>query len=140
MSTQTARYSSPSTPSRRAPESLIPYVVARTEEQIFCVLPLIPCIPVQHQVRSSRDLILPPPGAFSTLGASLESVPPTYPPFHTHNYTWNGLLSLVQQPLLLWPSYAPKNLGEYPDIATLVSMGGWYVGRGCELHAATETD
>ncbi|KAH9008641.1 hypothetical protein EDB84DRAFT_1247856, partial [Lactarius hengduanensis] len=42
-----------------------------------------------------------------------------FPPFHTHNCTWSSVLSLVQQPLLLWPGYAPKNLGEYPDIMTL---------------------
>ncbi|KAF8267001.1 hypothetical protein EI94DRAFT_1489235, partial [Lactarius quietus] len=57
-----------------------------------------------------------------------------YPPFHTHNCTWNSVLSLVQQPLLLWPGYAPKHLGEYSDIKSLWQAweeGMFVEGVGC---------
>ncbi|KAF8258786.1 hypothetical protein EI94DRAFT_1512082, partial [Lactarius quietus] len=57
-----------------------------------------------------------------------------YPPFHTHNCIWNSVLSLVQQPLLLWPGYAPKNLGDYPDIKSLWQAweeGMFVEGVGC---------
>jgi hypothetical protein len=97
-------------------KSLTPYIVTCTDGKSVCVLPLIPQVPGQAQVRSSHDLILPPPEAFSAPNTSLS---PAYPPFHTQNCTWNGVLSLVQQPLLLWPGYAPKNLSEYPDIMSL---------------------
>lgn len=107
---------SPQYTSSRVSESLTPYIVTRAKGQSFCVLPLIPRAPGQDQVRSSRDLVLPPPEAFLALNTPL---PHAYPPFHTHNCTWNGVLSLIQQPLLLWPGYAPKNLGEYPDIMSL---------------------
>ncbi len=113
--------------SSQVPEPLIPYVVARTEGQISCVLPLIPQVPGQDQARTSRDLILPPPEAFFALNTPL---PPVYPLFHTHNCTWGSVLSLVQQPSLLWPSYAPKNLGEYADITTLWQT--WEEGMSIE--------
>ncbi|KAN0129106.1 hypothetical protein V8E53_013102, partial [Lactarius tabidus] len=95
---------------------LTPYIVTCAKGQSVWVLPLIPQVPGKDQARSSRDLVLPPVEAFSALNTPL---PPAYPQFHTHNCTWNSVLSLIQQPHLLWPSYAPKNLGEYPDIMSL---------------------
>jgi hypothetical protein len=106
---------SPQFTSGRVSEPLTPYIVTRGR-QSFCVLPLIPQVPGQDQVKSSHDLVLPPAEAFSALNTPL---PPAYPLFHTHNCTWNSVLSLVQQPPLLWPVYAPKNLGEYSDIMSL---------------------
>jgi hypothetical protein len=95
---------------------LTPYIVTCAKGQSVWVLPLIPQVPGKDQARSSHDLVLPPVKAFSAPNTPL---PPAYPQFHTHNCTWNSVLSLIQQPHLLWPSYAPKNLGEYPDIMSL---------------------
>lgn len=107
---------SPQFMSGQVMESLTPYVATCAEGRSFCILPLIPCVPGQNQARSSRDLVLPPAEAFSALSIHL---PPAYPLFNTHNCTWNSVLSLIKQPLLLWPGYAPKNLGDYPDIKSL---------------------
>ena len=108
-------------------EPLTPFIVAHSKENVYCILPLTPCVPGLAQTRSSRDVILPPPEVFSPLNAS---VSPAYPAFHTQNCTWNAVLSLVQQPHLLWTSYAPKNLGEYADIKSL--WQAWEEGMSVE--------
>jgi hypothetical protein len=107
---------SPSLRLTNGPEALTPFVIACSKELIYCVLPLLPRVPGLDQNQSSRDLILPLPEAFSPPNAP---VSPAYPAFHTQNCTWNSVLSLVQQPHLLWIVYALKNLGEFADIKSL---------------------
>ncbi|KAF8230613.1 hypothetical protein L208DRAFT_1281176 [Tricholoma matsutake] len=111
----------------RGPEPLTPFIIAHSKENVYCILLLTPCVPGLVQTRSSRDIILPPPEAFSPLNTS---VSPTYPAFHTQNCTWNAVLSLVQQLHLLWTGYALKNLGEYADIKSL--WQAWEEGMSVE--------
>jgi hypothetical protein len=96
-----------------SPKALTPLIIAHPKEPVYCVLPLLPHVPGLGQTQSTHDLILPPPEAFSPPNTP---APSAYPPFHTQNCTWNSVLSLVQQPHLLWTVYTPKNLGEHANI------------------------
>jgi hypothetical protein len=113
-------------------QPLTPLLLTLSQEKKFHhILPLLPITSGQPQVQSSCDLILPSPGAFSLPNSSLS---PTFPQFHTSNYTWNHVLSLVVQPSLLWTCYTPKSLGDYPDIKSLWEAweeGMMIKGVGC---------
>jgi hypothetical protein len=99
-----------------SPQALTPFTITHLKGLIYCVLPLLPSVSGQRQTQSTCDLILPPPEAFSPPNTLIS---PAYPTFHTQSCTWNSVLSLVEQPPLLWTVYAPKNLGDYADIKSL---------------------
>jgi hypothetical protein len=74
----------------------------------YYVLPTTTVAPNPSTIHPLNDLILPPSSAFGSPSSSIS----TYPSF-LHNSSWSTILSLVQNPRLLWDIYAPKNLGEY---------------------------
>jgi hypothetical protein len=61
------------------------------------------------------DLVLPSMHAFTEEGI----IPVSYPTFGAANCSWFSIFSLVQRPTCLWESYAPRNLGEYPNVSSL---------------------
>ena len=83
----------------------------------FNVLPLSP-----PPIRTSFDLILPPPAAFHH-----QSHPsPPFPTFDTAHCTWQAIFKMILQPSLLWDCWSPKALGAYPDIKSLWTV--WQEG------------
>ena len=85
--------------------------VPNLNNPVYHVLPLsLPAFPGQPPPRTQQDLILPPCSAFASA---------IYPPFTTHNCTWQYIFDRITNPSKLWLSYAPGSLGDYPDIKSL---------------------
>jgi hypothetical protein len=61
------------------------------------------------------DLILPTANAFSDAAV----ISASYPAFGATNCSWLAIFNLVQQPGYLWDSYAPRNIGAYPNVSAL---------------------
>jgi hypothetical protein len=79
----------------------------------FHVLPLSP-----SPIRTSFDLILPPPAAFHHPShPSMYS--PSFPTFDTAHCTWQAIFKMILQPTLLWDCWSPKALGAYLDVKSL---------------------
>jgi hypothetical protein len=80
----------------------------------FHVLPLSP-----PPIRTSFDLILPPPGAFYHPSHPATTCSPPFPTFDTAHCTWQAIFKMILQPTLLWDCWSPKALGAYPDVKSL---------------------
>jgi hypothetical protein len=61
------------------------------------------------------DLVLPSANTF----CDAATVDASYPAFGAANCSWLAIFNLVRQPRHLWDSYAPRNIGDYPDVSTL---------------------
>ena len=98
----------------------IPILVTMSSER-FHVLPLSP-----PPIRTSFDLILPPPAAFYHPSHPSTTCTPPFPTFDTAHCTWQAIFKMILQPTLLWDCWGPKALGAYPDVKSLWTV--WQEG------------
>lgn len=91
----------------------------------FHILPLSSTTPVSF--RSGRDLIIPPPEAFSN---PITASAPQFPPFSARTSNWTSIFEMVKQPCFLWNCWRPGNLGEYGSIKELWTA--WHEGTAVE--------
>jgi hypothetical protein len=113
----------PSRPSPcEQPSVHTPILVMIGSERIH-VLPLSP-----SPVRTSFDLILPPPAAFHHPSPSMTYS--SFPTFDTAHCTWQAIFKMILQPTLLWDCWSPKALGAYPDVKSLWAV--WQEGAFIE--------
>ena len=98
----------------------LPILVMKGSER-FHVLPLSP-----PPIRTSFDLILPPPAAFHHQSNPSTTNSSPFPTFNTAHCTWQAIFKMILQPTLLWDCWSPKALGAYPDIKSLWTV--WQEG------------
>ena len=101
---------SPQPSSHEQPSVHTPILVMIGSER-FHVLPLSP-----PPIRTSFDLILPPPAAFHHPSTTYSH---PFPTFNTAHCTWQAIFKMILQPALLWDCWSPKALGAYPDVKSL---------------------
>ncbi len=86
-----------------------PYVLDISQKTYY-VLPILPSLPSLPQPRSSHDLMIPSPTAYT---------PQVLPTFKRSETNWQSIFSKVTNPVQLWDCYAPRSLGDYPDVKTI---------------------
>ena len=105
--------SGPSPCASEQPSVHMPILVMIGSER-FHVLPLSP-----PPIRTSFDLILPPPAAFHHPSHPSTTFSPPFPTFDTAHCTWQAIFKMILQPSLLWDCWSPKAIGAYPDVKSL---------------------
>jgi hypothetical protein len=136
--TPTQAHTIPSHPPHPPPAATTPQEIGLIPPRTFPVIPITTGAKTYNVLVLSgpsgvhnpvSDLVLPSAHAFCEASPASAS----YPTFRAANCSWLSIFELVQQPKLLWDSYAPHNLGEYPDISSLWlawSEGGFLEGVG----------
>lgn len=87
----------------------VPYTL-NINQKTYYVLPILPSLPTLTQSRSSHDLIIPAPAAYS---------PHALPTFQKSEINWHSVFSRVTDPVRLWDCYAPRSLGDYSDVRSI---------------------
>jgi hypothetical protein len=108
-------------PSPHEQPSIHTPIIVMIGSERFHILPLSP-----PPIRTSFDLILPPPAAFHHQSNPSTTYSPPFPTFNTAHCTWQAIFKMILQPALLWDCWSPKALGAYLDVKSLWTV--WQEG------------
>lgn len=87
----------------------MPYILDISQKTYY-ILPILPSLPSLPQPDSSHYLIISSPTAYT---------PQVLPTFKKSETNWQSIFSKVTNPVQLWDCYAPRSLGDYPDVKTI---------------------